>query len=449
MAAVTSASLRESQSALIAEAKEILAAESPSPEQRSRFDAIEVEVGKVEERIAAFERIEQAEARNRASAGVVSGDLPHTDPKNTRDGKHQYSLTKAILEQADGKLSGLERETSDTLAKRSKSTPKGFYLPFDVVSPERRDIGTGLGTTTGSGALKTAVADTVIEQLRARTLIDQLGVQMLTDVEGTFKLPKQSALAQIFWVGAGADVAQSNAAIQKQVTFTPKTVGSWQDIGRRFLSMSSLDGELWVRNQLLSALGLGIDLAAFVGGTDEDEPIGIFNLPDVHDVEFGPNATTGGVPSWAKIVAMETAVESANALGLGSSDSFAYVMHPKLKGLLKTTPKLSGSQFADFIYSADGRVNGYKAYSSTQIPANLMKGYDADNPTSSPGDGPCAGMVFGHFPSLTVALYTGIDVITDVVTGAKSGTIRITALQDCDIQSRYDEAFAIALDAKV
>ncbi len=446
--AITAAELRASKAGLIAEARSIAEMENPSATDKATAEELIAKYNAVEARAVALDRIESLEAAQNESAGVVSSGLPHTDAKNTRKGVHKYSLMRAVTQQLAGKLSGLELECSDELAKLSQSTPKGFYMPFDVPHVERRDAA-GLNVATGSGALKTTVADTVIGKLRSQTLLDKLGVQTLTDLQGTFKLPKQSSLAQVFWVGAGNDVDTSYAAVQDQVVFTPKTVGSWQDVSRRFLSSSSLDGETWLRNELINALALGIDLSGFSGGMTANEPVGIINLPGRHNISFGPNATTAGAPTWGKILAMEAAVESANALALANEDSYAYVMHPKLKSILKQTPKLSGSQYSDFIWDRDGRVNGYKTFSSTQLPGNLLKGYDPENPTAHPGDGPCAAAIFGHFPSLVVAYYTGIDVIPDHTTGAKAGTIRITVLQDVDIESRHDEAFATVLDAKV
>ena len=53
---------------------------------------------------------------------------------------NRYSLAKAIMRHADGKLDGIELEASQELEKRFGRQPQGFFVPADVF---QRDLATG------------------------------------------------------------------------------------------------------------------------------------------------------------------------------------------------------------------------------------------------------------------------------------------------------------------
>ena len=109
-----------------------------------------------------------------------------------------------------------------------------------------------------------------------------------------------------------------------------------------------MDVEALIMNEMILAHAQGIDDAA-LNGAGEKAPLGILNLPGIGAVAIGEN---GGEIDWAKVVALETAISSKNAI-LGN---LAYLTNPKVIGALKTTEKAAGT--AKFLMELADVLNG-------------------------------------------------------------------------------------------
>ena len=133
-----------------------------------------------------------------------------------------------------------------------------------------------------------------------------------------------------------------------------------------------------------------------------------------------PTAFAAANPTFAEVVAMETAVAEDNAL----AGSLAYILPAGMYGALKTTAKDSGS--GQFVVEPGGTINGYRAIVSNQVTA---------------GD-----LYFGNFADLLIGMWGGLDLIVDPYSGSKSGTVSITALQSVDVAVRHAVSFAFNND---
>jgi hypothetical protein len=78
------------------------------------------------------------------------------------------------------------------------------------------------------------------------------------------------------------------------------------------------------------------------------------------------------------------------------------------------------------IVGSDGQINGYDVVRSNQVTA---------------GD-----YYFGNFADLLIGLYGSLDITVDPFTHSKSGTIRIVALQTCDVAVRHAVSFCKSSD---
>ncbi len=373
--------------------------------------------------------------------------LPHNDGRNVGT-RHEYSLVKAIEElssSSKGKLSGLEAETNDEIAKAVKRPAKGFYIPQDIAVDMRRansfarrnaealvrDVGRerfALDTTYGVGSLSTVTAPTIIEVLRAVPLLAQLGMQVFADLQGTFVLPRETAGSTTYWVPEGTEVTETQPTIG-DVTFTPKTIGCVSTFSRMFLRQTSVDAESYLRRHVTIALGVGVDKAGFAGSGVGAEPEGLVNNSAITVVALGAN---GDVPTWSALVDLESSIANENAL-LGMP---SFVTTSKGRGKMKRTTKIASSTFADWLWDRDNTVNGYRAEATNQLPSDLVKGS---------GTGLSAA-ILGNFAECSMGLWGGMDVIVDRLTGAKSGSVKIVVLQDADFQVNREQAFALIRD---
>jgi len=131
-------------------------------------------------------------------------------------------------------------------------------------------------------------------------------------------------------------------------------------------------------------------------------------------------------------VELYTIVVRGNASGLGE---FVYIGNGDVEGTLATTAKI-GSTYPVFLLE-DARVYGKRFLSTQQIPGNFTKGTSGAT---------LSAMIGGIWNQLCLAYWSGVDILVDPYTGSNTGTVRVVALQDMDIQTRHNEAFSVFVD---
>jgi HK97 family phage major capsid protein len=331
----------------------------------------------------------------------------------------QFSLMKAIRAMANPSDRGaqdaasFEFEAAKEAAKRAGAEPQGLYIPTDVLrSWGQRDLNTSDDSAMVAEAYR---GGDFIDVLRNASSVMQAGATMLTGLKGDVKIPKKTAASTAGWISTEGGAAAESEPTFGQVTMSPKTLGAFTDITRLMMMQSSLDIENLIRNDLAQGIALAIDNGALQGSGSSGQPTGIKNTSGIN----APTAFAAANPTFAEVVAMETAVAEDNAL-LGN---LAYIMPAGMAGALKTTVKDAGS--GQFVLQG-GEVNGYRAIISNQVTA---------------GD-----LYFGNFADLLIGMYGGLDITVDPYTASTSGTVRIVALQTVDTAVRHAVSFAVNND---
>jgi len=360
---------------------------------------------------------------------TFNGKTEDDDPIANLD-SNKYSLLRAVSCVAEGrKVDGYEGEISQELEQRFGKKANGFCVPYNLRmdaglrmgGTERRD----LDTTAGAGALPTVQSPSMIELLRNRVVLRQLGATVLADMVGTFDIPKETGEPTFSWVAESAAGSQADGSIGK-VTFTQKTVTAWTVLSRRFRLQTSIDAENFARMQLMKGLAVALDYGGIAGPGTANNVTGLINNTSTNLVSIGTN---GGALTWAKVVEFESSVAADNA----DFGTMGYLANAVTRGSMKTIEKASGT--ARFLWEGN-EVNGYAATVSNQLPSNLTKGSGTN----------LSAAVFGDFSQLVMALWGGADVLADPYTGGTAGDMRLIIHQDCDIQNRHDEAFARCVD---
>ena len=280
-----------------------------------------------------------------------------------------------------------------------------------------------------SGAInKQVLFGSFIELLRNRTLLNTLGSPIITDLVGSVTIPAQTGGGTAYWVTEGNAPTTSSQAIG-QVALTPNTLGAFTDISRKFLRQTSMDAEAFVRNDLATVLAIELDRAAMNGSGSGAEPKGILQNSSVGTVAMG---ATGAAPTYAKMVEMETAVAAANA----DVGTLAYVTNAKVRGVLKSTLENASSAAAQWIWRPDNTVNGYRAFSTNNIPSDLTK---------STGSALSAA-IFGNWADLIIAMWGALDVTVVPYSNSTTGAVRVVLLQELDIKLRHAASFQKIVD---
>jgi len=330
-----------------------------------------------------------------------------------------FSLMKAIRAMANPTdrnaqaEAEFEFEASREAAKRAGVDPQGLYMPIDVMrSWGQRDLNTSDDSAMVAEAYR---GGDFIDVLRNASSVMDAGATMLTGLQGDVKIPKKTAASTAAFIASEGGASSESEPTFGQVTMTPKTIGAFTDITRLMMMQSSLDIENLVRNDLSSGIALAIDNGALQGSGSSGNPTGIKNTSGIN----APTDFAAANPTFAEVVAMETAVAEDNAL----MGNLAYILPASMAGALKTTVKDSGS--GQFVLQG-GEMNGYRAIVSNQVTA---------------GD-----LYFGNFADLLIGMYGGLDITVDPFTASTSGTVRIVALQTVDVAVRHAVSFAVNND---
>ena len=347
--------------------------------------------------------------------------LDETDIGLSQKEVRNFSLMKAIRAMSNPSdrkaqdAAAFEFEAAAEAAKRDGVDPQGLYIPSDVRRSwnMKRDINTSDDAAVIAEDFR---GGDFIDVLRNASSVMQAGATMLSGLQGDVKIPKKTAASAGGWISTEGGAASESEPTLGQVTMSPKTLGAFTDVTRLMMMQSSLDIEALIRNDLSVAIAQAIDLGALAGTGSSGQPTGIKNTSGIN----APTAFAGVNPTFAEVVAMETAVAEDNAL----MGNLAYILPAGMYGALKTTTKDSGS--GQFVVEPQNTINGYRSIVSNQATA---------------GD-----MYFGNFSDLLIGMYGGLDITVDPYTNSTSGTVRIVALQTMDVAVRHAVSFAFNND---
>lgn len=349
--------------------------------------------------------------------------------------RHLADPASVNLRQAAAYDLGICREWSEQ--SRRSSRDGGATLPPDVFL---RTLDYGAGTGTGAGLVGTDhLASEYIDALRPHSIAIQL-CRKMDGLIGNVSVPFAEGVRTAGWVGEDEDAPTSNASVANK-ELAPKSLAVRDYITRKMLIQSSPSAEQTVLDDLLVAVGSGMDLALLMGSGEDNQPRGIVNTTGVNSVTCG--GADGAPPDLSDIVNMETAVAEVNANAAG----MAYIVPALVRGFLKTTEKSQGTGLyvwedlavagPDGVQLA-GTMNGYRAFVSNHLPTNGTVGNS---------NGICSALVFGNFQDAVVGTWGGMDINVDRSSASAKGGLWLVVFQDADVLIRRPQAFAVIRDA--
>lgn len=372
----------------------------------------------VEEARSAY--LEKMEIKQKPVSGTET-DIGLSDKE-----KQSFSFLRAINAMAnpqDRKLqeaAKFEFEVSEAASKKAGKSSRGMYVPNEVLRFSRRDLVVGTASAGGNLVATDLLNGSFIDLLRNKLVLGEAGMTVLSGLSGNVAIPKQTGGATAYMVAENAAPTES-AQTFGQVTMSPKTLAAYVDFSRKLTVQSSMDIEAMVRNDLVKVAALKMDYLGLYGSGSSNEPSGVKVTTGVNAVNFGAAA-----PTYAEIVAMETAIAADNA----DVAQMAYLVNAAGRGVLKGVDKASGA--AQFVWEPGNTVNGYKALVSNQV--------------ATPSD---PDYWFGNWSDLVLGLWGGLDLMADPYTGSKEGTVRVTIFQELDFGVRHGESFCYGNNAAI
>lgn len=241
----------------------------------------------------------------------------------------------------------------------------------------------------------------ILEPLRAKNVLVAAGAKYLTNLVGDVQVPIMTK-TNVGWAGEVAEAASGDPTFN-HVTLSPKRLTAYIDLSKQFIAQDSLAAEQLIREDLVKAINNKLEetILGSASGTTT-QPEGMFNA-----------ISATSVSGYSDIVEKEADIEDANVY-----NQCVYVMSNKAKAALRAMPKSSKS--TQLVYE-NGEVDGTKAINTSMI---ADKKY-----------------LYGDFSNLAIGQWSGLDLLVDPYTLARSGQIRIVVNAYFDAKILREEAF--------
>lgn len=369
------------------------------------------------------------------------GADPEDHSKQEKRDLSKYSFGRAISTLIEGRqLDGIEREMHQEGLRQYRES--GLKVSGNLIIPqmviegsgsERRDL-TATGGSSGSegGVMVQTSVGPLINRLRARLMVMQMGATSLNGLKGDIDFPVFAAN------DAATEKTEIAAAAESSPTFTSKSMSPnrlpvFAEYSRQLLMQAENESvEALIRDDLAYQIAKVMDLRAINGSGTAPQPEGILNTTGIGDVAGGTN---GLAPTWGHIVDLETALAVDDA----DVESLGYLTNPNVRGKLKKTfvDSSSNAERVWDIRSPGLPLNGYNAGVSTQVPNDLTKGTGTD----------LSAIIFGNWRDLLLGQWGGIEFLVNPYSRDTEGLIRLNAWTFYDVLIRRAQSFAAMKDA--
>jgi HK97 family phage major capsid protein len=338
-------------------------------------------------------------------------------------------------------LDGAEAELIQEGEKEARAAgleSAGIMLPSLLVrrggynrSAERRDM-TATGTTSvtlDQGGMTIATEKKgLLDDFFNGSVIRQAGATVLPGLVGKIDIPRLvagTAPAKKTENQAADEVTPTTAMLSLQA----KRLPAYIDISESLLRQSGLALEAILGTHLTNQM-LAVQEAAFFHGGGTSEAYGIAGTSGIGSVV---GDTNGIAPTLAHIIALETAVDTSNAL-LGN---LRYVSNGQIRGKLKGTAKVASTD-SRMLLDSDGLLNGYQPLFTNAVSRTLTKGSSSL----------ASAIFFGNFADYYVGYWGGmsLEMVRDK-TNAIAGLYTLVASAYYDGGVVRPKSFAAMLDA--
>lgn len=368
--------------------------------------------------------------------GIMRAELPEDTPLVNRDiglteqERKSFSV-RAFLANMENdtaetrKAAGFELEAIDAASAHSRSG--GAVLPDEVmrhwgdftvdgVHSSALQGRAALATTDNANVQNTAhLASRFIDNLRNRMVLGQLGLTMLTGLDGNLEIPGGDTNIAAAWLGSeDADAAESNPTFRK-ISMSIKDIAVYTDMTRRMLIQSTIDIEQYVRNQILEAMAQGIDLAGFYGDGTSGAPTGIINTTGIGSVTFA-----AATPTRSELIDMDAAIDATN-----QTMDPTFVFNTDMKADLRKSVVDAGS--GQFLMNNDGSLHTGNASTTTN--------------QFTDGD-----VLAGVYSDAIMGMWGSLELDRSTEAKFLSGGLRLRAIQSVDFGVRRVGSFVLGND---
>lgn len=397
-----------------------------TPEEEKQFDDLDSEIEVLDKSIERELKAEKLELDlAKRTANPITGnkdDGEGGEAKEKREIAKRFSFSKALRQAnpINGQpLDGAEKEmheiglAENRAAKVDTPDDTTLSIPFSLLRASQQTVSQDGGAF--GGALVQDQAPRIVDPLRPRLWLEDLGATFLTGLTGGNLPLIVDADFVMEWLAEGATLT-----VQKKEyagpSLNPKRAGGAVDISNRLLMQSSPDVEAMIMNGLRNGF-LNLLNGAAINGAGGVAPTGLLSYVGVQ----ASSQVAAGAATWARIVELQGLIESENA----TEGSLGYLMHPKLKAALKQITKDAGS--GQFLL-AGKEVDGYKYKATTLMPK-------LTGDTLFP-------LIYGDFKQMFIGQWGSVNIKVNPYSADLADSVRLTLNTHADMQIANPKAFA-------
>lgn len=391
-------------------------------EENTSFDTLDSEIAALDEQIQRALKVEAAEVRAAELAGKkpLKTDGLDGEQRELSGMKKRFSIVKAIREAHPGKkLDGVEREIHEMGIAETRAagvaldSDTGFSMPISMLRATQQTVSQDSGAY--GGALVQNNAPTIVDPLRPKLFLEELGATFLTGLTG-------GDVPLIVGADFAMEFLAEGAAITPQKkqyagpSLTPKRAGGAVDVSNRLLMQSSVDVEAMIMNGLRNGFTQLLEGAA-INGAGGAAPTGLLSYSGV----LASTTVASAAATYALVCELQALIEANDA----TEQSLGYILHPKLKAALKQIKKDAGSGIMLF---EGGLIDGYKAVATSLMPI-------LNTNTNYP-------LIFGDFAQMTIGQWGAVNIKVNPYSADLSDSVRLTLNTHADMQIANPKAFA-------
>jgi len=373
-----------------------------SDEEQTKFDTNITAVKDIDKKILA------AQEELRKEEGKEEVKTPKMKVMNK-----EFNLLTAIRNRAEGRAQdAASLEVID--AGRAEMRKAGVNPEGDIILPTelRADILAGTSTQGQEAVAEDKLG--IMKPLREMLVMVKAGATYLTGLTGDLSLPAYAGTSAL-WKGEVA-ASTDGAGAFSEVNFAPKRLTAHIDISKQFLAQDSVSAEAMLKEDIILAIASKLE-STILGkaNVSATQPLGLF---------YGA-ISNADAANFADMVAMETSVDSSNAL----IDNLAYITNAGGRGILKTTD--IGTDTGKMLLD-NNVMNGYPVHVTNHVAKELQTGTDE------------FGVIYANWKDFVIAQWGGVDLIVDPYTVATEGQVRIVVNAYFDAKFKRSVSYSVA-----
>lgn len=226
------------------------------------------------------------------------------------------------------------------------------------------------GTDTAGGYLvPVEQSNQLVPLLRAKSVVRRTGARVIPMKSNTLEMPKQTGGATAYWVGENSVITDSSQSFG-QMALSAKKLAALTKLPKELFEDSDPEVEAIVREDLATVLALEEDIKFLRGDGTNNTPVGLRNLgATVTEID-----ANGAVPTFDMLRDAKYRLDADNV----PEEGRAWIMHPRTLSRLEQAKINSEANHYAFVFPAQAgqliTIWGYPVFMTTAIPINLAVG---------------------------------------------------------------------------